>query len=54
MPPFREAFKHNNQSFLELAHAALAKYQIEARGELDQRKQAVEILVEPIRQSLER
>ena len=48
-----EALSHNNQSFLELAHATLEKYQIQARGELDQRKQAVEILVEPIRQSLE-
>jgi DNA recombination protein RmuC len=48
-----EALKHNNESFLELARATLAKYQSEAHGELEQRKQAVEALVAPIRQSLE-
>jgi len=48
-----EALKHNSESFLELARVALTKYQSEANGELEQRKQAVEALVAPIRQSLE-
>jgi DNA recombination protein RmuC len=49
-----EALKSNNQSFLDLAKATLEKYQIEAKGDLDQRQKAVENLVVPIRQSLEK
>lgn len=48
-----DALKSNNQSFLELAKATLDSYQSSARGELEQRKQAVESMVEPIRKSLE-
>jgi DNA recombination protein RmuC len=48
-----EALSQNNQSFLELARLTLEKYQSEARHDLEQRKQAVEGLVAPIRQSLE-
>jgi DNA recombination protein RmuC len=48
-----EALSQNNQSFLELARATLEKYQTGAFHELEQRKQAVEVLVAPIRQSLE-
>lgn len=48
-----EALKSNNQSFLELAKATLDSYQSSARGELEQRKQAVQSMVEPIRKSLE-
>jgi DNA recombination protein RmuC len=47
-----DALKGNNQSFLELARATLEKYQEKASGDLEQRKQAVEGLVEPIRKSL--
>lgn len=49
-----EALKSNNQSFLDLAKATLEKYQMEAKGDLDQRQKAVENLVVPIRQSLEK
>lgn len=49
-----EALKSNNQSFLELAKATLEKYQIEAKGDLELRQKAVENLVTPIRQSLEK
>ncbi len=47
-----DALKGNSQSFLELAQATLGKYQEKATGDLEQRKQAVEGLVEPIRKSL--
>src|SRR3990167_2837173 len=49
-----EALKSNNQSFLDLAKATLEKYQVEAKGDLDQRQKAVENLVTPIKQSLEK
>lgn len=49
-----EALKSNNQSFLELAKVTLEKYQAEAKGDLEQRQKAVENLVTPIKQSLEK
>lgn len=49
-----EALKSNNQSFLELAKVTLEKYQTEAKGDLEQRQKAVENLVTPIKQSLEK
>src|SRR5579872_3751756 len=49
-----EALKSNNQSFLELAKTALEKYQSEARGDLQQRQEAIETIVAPIRESLAR
>src|SRR3989339_733416 len=49
-----EALKSNNQSFLELAKATLEKYQAEAKGDLEQRQKAVENLITPIKQSLEK
>nr|WP_240506212.1 DNA recombination protein RmuC [Thermoactinospora rubra] len=44
----------NNLRFLELAETRLAATRAEASGELEQRKQAVEHLVEPLRAALER
>ena len=49
-----EALKSNNQSFLDLAKTTLEKYQVEAKGDLEQRQKAVENLVTPIKQSLEK
>ena len=57
---FREAFgalaadalRNNNSSFLEQAKSALGKFQTEAQGDLDLRKQAVEHLVAPIHEKL--
>lgn len=49
-----EALRSNNQSFLELAKITLEKYQAEAKGDLEQRQKAVEQLVAPIKQSLEK
>ncbi|HUJ77326.1 MAG TPA: DNA recombination protein RmuC, partial [bacterium] len=44
----------NNQSFLELATANLAKFQEQAKGDLVLREKAVEGLVQPIRESLQK
>lgn len=49
-----EALRHNNQSFLELARAALEKFQEQARGDLSRRQQAIDELVKPVRESLEK
>ncbi len=50
----RDALKDNNQSFLELANATLQKFQQTAKGELEQRQQAIDQLVKPLKESLER
>ncbi|MER6946302.1 DNA recombination protein RmuC [Nonomuraea sp. NPDC000554] len=44
----------NNIRFLELAETRLAASRAEAAGDLDQRRQAVEHLVEPLREALAR
>ncbi|HVN81364.1 MAG TPA: DNA recombination protein RmuC, partial [Terriglobia bacterium] len=49
-----EALKENNQSFLELAKATLETFQVEAKGDLEQRQKAVENLVVPIKETLTR
>jgi DNA recombination protein RmuC len=47
-----QALNRNNQSFLDLAKGTLEKYQTEAKGELQAREKAVENLIEPIKQGL--
>jgi DNA recombination protein RmuC len=47
-----DALKSNNQSFLQLAKASLEKFQSEAKGDLESRQKAVENLVAPIKESL--
>jgi DNA recombination protein RmuC len=47
-----DALKSNNQSFLQLAKASLEKFHSEAKGDLEARQQAVETLVAPIKDSL--
>jgi DNA recombination protein RmuC len=49
-----DALDSNRASFLDLARETLARQQIEARGELEKREQAVKSLVEPIGSSLEK
>ncbi|HJQ62808.1 MAG TPA: DNA recombination protein RmuC, partial [Burkholderiales bacterium] len=49
-----EALKSNNQAFLHLAQAKLAEFQQAAKGELEAREKAVDALVKPIRESLEK
>jgi DNA recombination protein RmuC len=48
------ALRNNNASFLELARKELEKHQTQASGDLEARKQAVENLVAPIRESLDK
>lgn len=48
------ALDANSERFIELAHNVLSTYMSEARGDVDQRRQAVEQLVTPIRDLLDR
>ncbi|MCM2356830.1 MAG: DNA recombination protein RmuC [Geobacteraceae bacterium] len=47
-----EALKSNNQSFLDLARASMEKFQEGARGDLELRRQAIDELVKPMKESL--
>jgi DNA recombination protein RmuC len=49
-----DALAKNNQSFLELARAALEAQQTAAKGELEKRQQAIGELVAPVKSSLEK
>jgi DNA recombination protein RmuC len=50
----RDALKDNNQSFLELARATLGKFQESAKGDLELRTRAIDQLVKPLKESLEK
>src|ERR1041384_4550283 len=50
----RDALKDNNQEFLNLARATLEQFQTKAKGERDQRQQAIDQLVKPLKDSLEK
>jgi DNA recombination protein RmuC len=50
----RDALKDNNQSFLQLANATLEKFQETAKGDLEFRQKAIDQLVKPLKESLER
>ncbi|PYS85596.1 MAG: DNA recombination protein RmuC [Acidobacteria bacterium] len=50
----QKALNANNQSFLELANATLQKFQQTAKGDLEQRQQAIDQLVKPLKESLEK
>jgi DNA recombination protein RmuC len=49
-----EALRLNNQSFLDLARTSLGEFQRGAASELDNRQKAIDALVQPISQSLEK
>lgn len=49
-----DALKNNTQSFLELANAKLEKFQEGARGDLQLRQKAIDELVKPIKESLDK
>ena len=49
-----EALKSNNESFLKLAQATLERFQEGAKGDLASRQQAIDSLVKPLRESLEK
>ncbi len=48
------ALKSNNQLFLDLAQTTFAKLQESAKGELEQKHQAIHHLVNPIKETLEK
>lgn len=50
----RDALKDNNQSFLQLAQATLEKFQENAKGDLEFRQKAIDQLVRPLKESLEK
>lgn len=49
-----EALQTNNQSFLELAKTTLEKYQEGAQHDLDMRQKAIDQLVAPLKESLQK
>ncbi len=49
-----EALRNNNTSFLELAKSTLETTQEGARGDLEQRRAAIDAMVKPMRESLEK
>lgn len=49
-----EALKHNNAEFLRLAQENLKQFQIQAHNELGKKEQAVEHMVKPIRELIEK
>ena len=49
-----EALRSNNQSFIDLAKASLGEFQKGAATDLEKRQKAVEELVKPIRESLQK
>src|ERR1019366_7403447 len=50
----RQALEQNNTQFLELADARMAHSQQSARGDLDQRTQAIDQMLSPLREQLGR
>ncbi|MFN2531501.1 MAG: DNA recombination protein RmuC [Pyrinomonadaceae bacterium] len=50
----RNALKSNNESFLELARATLERFQETAKGDLESRQKAIDQLVKPLVQSLDK
>jgi DNA recombination protein RmuC len=49
-----DALKSNNQAFLDLAKGTLEKFQEGAKSDLEKRQKAVDELVKPIRESLDK
>jgi DNA recombination protein RmuC len=49
-----DALRHNNASFLELARTTLEKTQESVRTDLDKRQVAIDTLVKPMRESLDK
>ncbi|MDZ7641890.1 MAG: DNA recombination protein RmuC [Desulfurivibrio sp.] len=49
-----DIFQQNSKSFLELAKATLSRYQEQATGELEQRRQAIQEMVNPLKESLQK
>ena len=48
------ALKQNNEAFLQLAQATLRQFHVQAKGELDLKEKAVENLIKPVREALDK
>jgi len=49
-----DALRNNNQSFIDLARQNLEKFQETAKGDLERRQTAIDELVKPLKESLEK
>lgn len=49
-----DALKNNSEAFVQFAQQTLRQYQQKAEGDLDARKQAIDSLVKPLKESLEK
>ena len=49
-----EALKQNNETFLQLARSSFATLQVEAKGDLGRRQQAIDELIRPLQEQLKR
>lgn len=49
-----EALRNNNKQFLDLAESTLARFQTAASGDLEKRQTAIDELVKPLKQSLDK
>jgi DNA recombination protein RmuC len=49
-----EALKNNSEAFLAHAEEKLARYQEAAKGELEKRQQAIDLVLKPVKDSLEK
>ncbi len=47
-----EALKSNNQAFLELAQTSLGRFQETAKGDLEKRQEAIDQMIQPVKESL--
>lgn len=50
----QQALRENNQAFLQLAQESLKQFHVQGKNELENREKAVESLVKPIREALEK
>ncbi|MHB8536051.1 MAG: DNA recombination protein RmuC [Sulfuricaulis sp.] len=50
----QRALKDNNATFLQLAQESLKQFHVQAKGDLDLKEKAVENLIKPVREALEK
>jgi DNA recombination protein RmuC len=50
----QRALQENNAAFLQLAQATLKQFHVQAKGELELKEKAVENLIQPVREALEK
>ena len=49
-----EALKSNNQAFLDLARKTMENYISEAKGDLGKRQEAIELMIKPLKETLQK